>query len=456
MIERWTLAEMADRIRRKEISARELVEAHLKRIEQINPRINAFVCVLAEQALAMSSAPGSGPLSGVPVTIKDQFDITGVPTLCGSKMRGGHVATRDATAVARLRAAGAIILGKTNVPELVSSYETDNFVTGRTVNPWNPDCTPGGSSGGEAAAIAACCSAGGLGSDGGGSIRVPAHFTGIVGFKPTHRRIGGGGSYPPALPPAGLMSAPGPMARTVSDVRLLFDVMQGSDDRDSLSTGWSVLHGSVVKPRIGVVRQFYNVPVHPDIAIALDRAAVTLRDCGYEVEEFTLPGLERAPNVWAFFFAELGSIQIREILAGHENDAHWTIAENLRPSPMADANTVVANFRERERLRALTLEAMQRCTVLLTPPCSIPAMKHRERRWQINGQSIGLFAAMAHATIWNLMGFPALVLPFGMTAEGMPTGVQLVGRPFEDEIVLETGERLEQARGAFPFAPTAV
>jgi amidase len=456
MIERWTLTEMADRIRRKKISARELIEAHLKRIEQVNPAINAFVCVLAEQALAAASEPtAEGPLAGVPVTIKDQFDIAGIPTLCGSKPRLGSVAARDATAVARLRGAGAILLGKTNVPELVSSYETDNFVTGRTVNPWNPDYTPGGSSGGEAAAIAACCSPGGLGSDGGGSIRVPAHFSGIVGFKPTHRRIGGGGKYPPSLPPAGLMSAAGPMARTVSDVRLLFDVMQGPDDRDSLSTGWCQPHVSAAKPRIGVVRQFYNVPVHPDIAAALDRAAITMRDCGYEVEEFALPGLERAPNVWAFFFGELGSIQTREILAGHENDAHWTITENLRPSPMPDAKAVLTAFAERERLRALTLEAMQRCPVLLTPPCSIPAMRHRERRWQINGQAVGLFAAMAHATIWNLMGFPALVLPFGMTADRLPIGVQLVGRPFEDEVVLETGERMEEARGAFPLAPTA-
>jgi len=452
MIERWTLTEIATRIRLKEVGAREVVEAHLRRIADVNPRVNAFVSVLSEQAIHAASRPlGEGPLAGVPVTIKDQFDVQGLPTLCGSTLRAGHVADRDATAVVKLRAAGAILLGKTNVPELVSSYETDNFITGCTVNPWNAAYTPGGSSGGEAAAIAACCSPGGLGSDGGGSIRVPAHFCGIVGFKPTHRRIGGGGKYPPSMPPAGLMSAPGPMARTVADVRLLFEVMQGVDDRDSLSVGRGEMQRE--KPRIGVVRHFSNVPVHPDIAASVERASQMLRECGYEVEEFELTGLERAPNVWAFFFGELGSYQIREILAGRESEAHWTITENLRPSAVPDAKAVAAQFAERERLRAVTLERMQRCELLLTPPSSIPAMKHRERRWSLGGQSVSMFAAMAHATIWNLLGFPALVLPFGMTSDGLPVGVQLVGRPFEDERVLEVGEKLETARGAFQLAP---
>ncbi|MBI3682971.1 MAG: amidase [Acidobacteria bacterium] len=438
---------MAEKVRSREISPRELVEAHLKRIEEENPRINAFAAVLAEQAIerarTLEGQPVHGPLHGVPVTIKDNFDIAGLPTPCGSRFLLERVADRDAATVARLVEAGAILLGKTNVPELVSSYETDNFLTGRTNNPWNPEHTPGGSSGGEAAAIAACCSPGGVGSDGGGSIRIPAHFCGIAGFKPTHRRIGGSGLFPPAPPPAGLMAAPGPMARTVADVRLLFEVMQGLDDGDSLSLPKpaGVPDGPV---RIGVMRQFYHVPVHSAISDAVERAAAKLRSCGYEVEEFSPLGLERAPNVWAFFFGELGAFKNREILAGREQEAHWTLTENLRDTPMPDAKTVVAHFAERERLRALALDQMRRFPILLTPPASIPAFRHRERRWRIGEQSVGLFAAMAHATIWNLLGFPALVLPFGSTAEGLPVGVQLVGRPMEDERVIEAGARLEE------------
>ena len=158
------------------VSPAELVEEHLRRIR---PELNAFVTVRAD---AIHDDPARGPLYGVPLTVKDSFDVAGLPTQCGSRLRPAEPAREDAAAVARLRAAGAIILGKTNTPEMLASYETDNFITGRTNNPWDLDRTPGGSSGGEAAAIASGCSAGGLGSDGGGSIRVPAHFCGIAGL----------------------------------------------------------------------------------------------------------------------------------------------------------------------------------------------------------------------------------------------------------------------------------
>lgn len=440
MIHTWTLREMAARVRAREISPHELRDAHLRQIERVNPAINAFVRVCAD-----TESSGEGPLAGVPVTVKDNYDAAGLPTLCGSCFREGHVADRDATAVARLRAAGAVILGKTNVPELVSSYETDNFVTGRTSHPTHPDFTPGGSSGGEAAAIASFCSPGGLGGDGGGSIRVPAHFCGIAGFKPTHRAIGGGGQFPAFLPPAGIVTAPGPLARTVGDVRLLFRVMQGLDPRDSLSLAPAPPMSG--KPRIGVVRQLGRSPVHEDIAAAVETAATRLRALGFTTEDLVLEGLERAPNVWAFFFADLGAIGTREFLAGREAEAHWTITENLRPALVPDATAIAAQFAERERLRTRALDYMERCPVLLMPPCSIPAFRHRERRWQIGGQSMGLFAAMTLATTWNLLGFPALVQPMGQTAEGLPVGVQLVGRPFEDELVLDAGEQLEGYTG---------
>lgn len=440
---------MAKRIRLREVSPRELVEAHLRRIEEVNPAINAFVCVWAEQALAaarhMETALPSGLLAGVPLTVKDSFDVAGWPTLCGSRLRAGHRAEANATAVARLQAAGAILLGKTNVPELLGNYETDNFVTGRTNHPLHPDYTPGGSSGGEAAAIAACCSAGGLGSDGGGSIRIPAHFCGIVGFKPTHRRISAAGHFPPLTLPAGLMASPGPMARTVVDVALLFQVLEGIDPRDSL-TFPKPERDSPRPPRIGVWPQFYDVPVDGAIQLALKKAADTLAACGFAVEEVRIKGLERAPNLWAFFFDELAAPGKQRYLAGRLDQAHWTLTEFLRDRPMPDLTAIVEKFDERERLRALILEQMRATPILLTPPASIAAFRHGERRWQIGERSVALFAAMAPATIWNLFGFPAITLPFARTENGLPVSVQLVGRPFEDELLLETAQRLEAAR----------
>src|ERR1700722_20081317 len=215
--------EMAGRIRRKEISVTELIEAHLSRIEQVNPRINAFVSLNPEQVrqdalraqVAVQRGDNLGPLHGVPVTVKSSIDVRGLPCEAGTKLRAGNVAENDAPLVARLKAAGAIILGNTNVPELLMAYETDNLLYGRTNNPWNLQRTPGGSSGGEAAAIAAGCSAGGVGSDGGGSIRIPAHYSGICGLKPTPGRVPSTGHFPGSAGPFAQLGVVGPMARYI-------------------------------------------------------------------------------------------------------------------------------------------------------------------------------------------------------------------------------------------------
>lgn len=196
-------------VRRKEVSPVELVEAHLSRIEKLNPLLNAFVRVDAErsrqsartaEAAVMRGEP-AGLLHGVPLTIKSSIDVAGLPSETGSRLRAGRMAPADAPIVARLKAAGAIIMGNTNAPEMLMSWETDNSLYGRTNNPWDLERTAGGSSGGESAAIAAGLSAAGVGSDGGGSIRVPAHFTGICGLKPTPGRIPSTGHYPPSLGP---------------------------------------------------------------------------------------------------------------------------------------------------------------------------------------------------------------------------------------------------------------
>ena len=238
-----SLCLMAGMVRDRAVSPVELVESHLAQIAAQNPRINAFVAVFDEAARAAAGDAEAavmhgeplGLLHGVPVTVKDSFDMAGLPTLCGSRFRTGHKAAQDATAVARLRAEGAIILGKTNTPEFLSTFESDNFITGRTNNPWNLDRTPGGSSGGEAAAIASFCSAGGIGSDGGGSIRIPAHFCGIAGLKPTPGRISGSGHFPLITNPGGMLSVVGPLARTAEDLRLLFAALAGYDSQDPFS-----------------------------------------------------------------------------------------------------------------------------------------------------------------------------------------------------------------------------
>src|SRR5256885_4877330 len=252
--------EIARLVNRKELSPVEVVEAHLSRIEKLKPKINAFSYIDREgarlQARWAEKIVGNGdelpPLLGVPITIKSLIDVAGMRCEAGSRLRAGYVAAQDATLVARLRKAGAILLGNTSTPEALMAYHTENELHGRTNNPWALDRTPGGSSGGEAAAIAACMSAGGIGSDGGGSIRVPAHFSGICGLKPTPGRVPGTGHYPAGYGPFALIGVVGPMARTVEDLQLLFNVIAGYDYADPASSPVPVeIFTQKQNPRIG-------------------------------------------------------------------------------------------------------------------------------------------------------------------------------------------------------------
>lgn len=452
-------------VREGRISPLELVDAHLAQIEKVNPALNAFVEVYAEEARASAKAAEAargrgeplGPLHGVPVTVKDSFDVEGRPTLCGSRLRLGHRAAEDATAVARLRDAGAIVLGKTNCPEFLGNYETDNHIIGRTNNPWDFSRTPGGSSGGEGAAIASFCSPGGLGSDAGGSIRVPAHFCGIAGLKPTPGRVPAGGHFPDIVHPGGLLGVAGPMARTARDLRLLFEVVAGYDSGDPFSAPVPLREPDLSAVRIGVAEQFYRVPVQPAMRRAVAKAARALEDLGFPVEPFQPRGLERAPNLWWFFFGELPAPFTRRILAGREQEAHWTGLEFLEKAaekPEPAAARIVENLAARDRMRSALLRQMREYPVLLWPACGVTAFRHRERRWETAEKPIGLFEAMMTLTPFNLLGLPALVIPFDLSEEGLPAGVQLIGRPYEEEVLLELAARMEEARGPFAAPPS--
>src|SRR6266481_5626738 len=308
-----TLTEIAHEIRSKNVSPVEIVELHLKRIEALQPKLNAFVHLNAEgareQARAMerSVMRGAqlGPLHGVPLTIKSCIDVAGWPCPAGSVLRKDYVAKQDAPLVSRLKAAGAILLGSTNTPEFLMAYETDNLITGKTSNPWNLAHSSGGSSGGEAAAIAAGCSFGGIGSDGGGSIRVPAHFCGICGLKPTPGRIPATGHFPPGPGALSWIGVVGPMARTAADVRSLFEVMAGPDAGDALSAPVPMRayrEGELRGMRIGILGSDVLGVATPETHAAVAQAAKSLAERGFTVEPFHLNGLDRALDLWWFFF----------------------------------------------------------------------------------------------------------------------------------------------------------
>jgi Asp-tRNA(Asn)/Glu-tRNA(Gln) amidotransferase A subunit family amidase len=297
-----------------------------------------------------------------------------------------------------------------------------------------------------------------MGSDGGGSIRVPAHFSGIVGLKPTPGRVPAAGHFPLINHPGGLLGVGGPMARTAEDVRLLFEITAGHDDQDPFSAPVPLRKPDLAGLRIGLMPQFYDVPVQPEIAAAVDKAACAAGQLGFAVEPWGPRGIERAPNLWWFFFGQVPSPFVKQMIAGREQDAHWTGTEFMSSAleqPEPTMRQVIENLAARDAMRAALLRQMREFPVILAPAAGVVAFHHRERRWSTATKTIGLFEAMMPLTFVNLLGLPAIVIPFDVTAEGLPVGIQLIGHPFEEETLLELAVRLEEARGPFPAPPLA-
>lgn len=458
---------MAAQIREKQISPVDLAEAHLAKIERLNPKLNAFVHVDAGwvrrearyAAAAVIDGKVLGPLHGVPLSIKSSIEVEGLRCEAGSRLRTGFVGAQDAPLVARLRNAGAIILGATNTPELLMAWETDNLLYGRTKSPWGLDRTPGGSSGGEAAAIAAGISAGGVGSDGGGSIRVPAHFSGICGLKPTPGRIPSTGHFPPSGGPFALIGVVGPMARTVADLKLLFEVMQGPDDGDSCAAPvplvWPSDH-EVKHLRVGYFEDDGRSPVTPETRLAVRTAAEALSRAGFRVEPFRPEGLEEARELWKKFFVKVAGMLIGPMFHGREHDQSPTLRQFLEWSaaePQLTGDSLLDAWIRRDALHASFLRQMREYPILLCPAAAIPAFRHGERSWQIEGKTVNYLDAWSYTEWFNLLGNPAAVVPVSHTSEGLPIGVQIVGRPWQEEQVLSVAAVVEKECDAWRIPP---
>jgi Asp-tRNA(Asn)/Glu-tRNA(Gln) amidotransferase A subunit family amidase len=458
---------MAEQIREKKLSPVELVEAHLAKIEKLNPTLNAFVHIDAERArqqaraaeTAVSSGKPLGPLHGVPISIKSSIEVAGLRCESGTRLRAGFIATQDAPLVARLRNAGAIVLGVTNAPELLMAWETDNLLYGRTNSPWDLARTPGGSSGGEASAIAAGMSAGGVGSDGGGSIRVPAHFSGICGLKPTPGRVPATGHYPPSAGAFARIGVVGPMARTVSDLKALFEVMQGPDDGDVCAAPvplrWPA-DDEIRKLRIGYFEDDARTPVTAETRAAVRTSAEALRRAGFQVDGFRPEGLEEARLLWRKFFVTVGGMLIAPMFKDRERDLSPVLRQFLEWSaaePPHTAETLLDAWTCRDAARIQFATQMQKYPILLCPAAAIPAFRHGERSWQIEGKTVEYLDAWSYTEWFNLLGNPAAVVPVGRSPKGLPIGVQIVGPPWEEEQVLAVAAALEKECGGWSVPP---
>lgn len=459
--------QMVRLIREKKISPVELVDAHLAKIERLNPKLNAFVYVDPGRArsearsaeAALMKAGNIAPLHGLPLSIKSSIAVAGMKWESGTRLRAGNVAKSDAPLVARLRQAGAIVLGVTNTPEMLMAWETNSLLYGRTNSPWDVDRTPGGSSGGESAAISSGMSAGGVGSDGGGSIRVPAHFSGICGLKPTPGRIPSTGHFPESGGPFALLGVVGPMARHTDDLKILFETMQGLDDGDTCAAPVALRWPSeeeVRQLRIGYFEDDGRTPVTPETRRAVRTAAESLARAGFQVEPFRPAGLEEARVLWKKFFVKMGGMLIGPMFDRAQQDANPILKEYLEWSaaePSLSGPAVIDAWIRRDVLRASFLAQMRDYPILLCPAAATPAFRHGERTWQIDGQSVHYLDAWSYTEWFNLLGNPAAVVPLSSSKEGLPIGVQIVGRPWQEEQVLSVAALLEKEREGWRIPP---
>jgi len=446
-----SLTKLAGLIRTRRTSPVEVAEAYLQQIQKLNPTLNAIVTLApdlmakAKEAEArVMSGKNLGALHGVPITIKDTIETAGLRTTSGSAIRASFVPERDAPAVARLKAAGAIILGKTNAAEMAMDYTTDNPIFGRTNNPYDLSRTSGGSSGGEAAAIASCMSPAGLGSDLAGSIRIPAHFCGIAGLKPTTGRVPGAGQFPPSVGPYALGAVIGPMARCAADLQTLFGVLTG--DQTAKNTPYPQLKGT----RVTWYSDDGIAPVTAEISRAVAAAAAALAQSGLLVDERRPPHVERGHDLWLKLFSRASVVQLRQVYSGRESQAgsfvRWRLA-NADNTPLLTLDEYIAAWMERDRMRQELLDWMEKSPLIVAPVGAIPAYEHDMLKMTIAGRTMNTFRAFSYSQTFNVFDLPAVSIPVQRSTTGLPIGVQIVGRQFQEDVVLKAAQLLENALG---------
>lgn len=454
-------ASLARLIREREVSATEVMRACLDRIEQVHPVINAVVELRAEEALReaasidarLAQGEDMGPLAGVPLSVKDSIEVVGTRCTAGTLGRAAAMSTRDATLVGRLKSAGAIVVAKTNLPDLLFAFESDNLLFGKTSNPYHPGRTSGGSSGGEAALLATGGSAIGLGSDAAGSVRLPSHFCGTAGIKPTLGRLSRTGHVPPAGGWVERIWQIGPMARTVEDLQLLMPLLIGGDGIDPtvVPFPWAPPGEKQLRNlRVAFFTHNGLVGANESTAAMLRDAANALAFRGMRVTDDRPDGIDECYDLEMRWIGLDGGTGLRQLLSDYGSPQAHALLEGWL-SKVAPHQTDLAGFADLwgrlDRYRATMHQFLREYDVILSPVYPRGALPHGESILDDN------FIGFSYTMAYNMTGWPAAVVRGGTDQDGMPIGVQVAGHPWHEDVVLSVARCLEEDLGGFKAPP---
>jgi len=445
MVEIRTIGALGRALAARRLTAEQAVTRCIEAIEAHNPGLNAFICVLADEALAearradadLAAGRVGGALHGVPISLKDLFDMRGVATTAASRVREGHVAAADATVVSRLRAAGAVIVGKTNLHEFALGTTNEDSAFGPARHPLDPTRSPGGSSGGSAASVAAGMAYASVGSDTGGSIRIPSAACGLVGFKPTIGAVPTDGVVP--LSPT--MDHVGPICRSVDDAQLLFDVLRGAAPAAAAPR-------EARGVRLGLLRSHFMARLDPDVAAAFESACARLRHAGTDIVEASIPHAgDIAPIYLHIVLSEAAAYHA--VTLEHRAEVYTpNVRLRLEMGRYILAEDYVRALRGRDVLTADVDAALADVDALLLPALAIPAPTIGADTVRIDGADEPVRNVMLRLTqLFNITGHPAITVPCGATPAGLPVGAQLVGRPGRDLDLLSAARALETHLG---------
>ncbi|HVN83687.1 MAG TPA: amidase [Candidatus Binatia bacterium] len=448
-----TASELQALLRRRAVSAIEVTRAFLDRIERVDGRVNSYITVMADAALRdarrLDRLRGPrGPLHGLPLAVKDLCATKSARTTAGSKILAGWIPDFDATCVARWRGAGAVILGKLNLHEFAFGVTTDNPHYGPTRNPWDLARVPGGSSGGSGAAVAASLCAGAIGTDTGGSIRIPAGACGVVGLKPTYGRVSRFG----VVPLSWSLDHVGPLAKTVGDAALLLAAMAGPDERDPTASTRRVDNYRAATSRspkgltIGIPREYFFDLVDDEVRAAFDAAAATLKRIGLRVREVSIPSLiHTQPAEVAIMAAEAAAYHARA-LATRPADFGPDVRALLELGRLIPATSLVAAQRLRGQLASEFAATFERVDALIVPGLVAPPPRIGDATMEVNRVAIGVPLALGYTMMpFNLTGLPSIAIPCGRARNGLPLGMQIAGRAFDEATIICIAHAYEQA-----------